>query len=127
MYLDANGLYAWAMTQSLPLNGFQWCDPNTFDQSMLGGDKGKGYILEVDCEIADMHHDKLNDYPPASEKMKVTKEMHSPLQKKMCCKAGSVEKLIPNLLPKSNYVVHHRLLQEFINLGLKVTNIHRVI
>ena len=42
MYLDANGLYAWAMTQPLPLNGFQWCDPNHFELSMLDSQKGKG-------------------------------------------------------------------------------------
>ena len=59
--------------------------------------------------------------------MKVTKDLYSPLQNKMSYKEGNVEKLIPNLLPKSKYVVHHRLLQEYINLGLKVTNIHRVI
>ena len=53
--------------------------------------------------------------------------MHSPLQKKMGCKAGSVEKLIPNLSPKTKYVIHHRALQEYIRLGLKVTKIHRVI
>ena len=110
MYLDANGLYAWAMTQPLPLNGFQWHDPNSFDLSMLGSDKGKGYILEIDCEIPEIYHDKLNVYPPAPEKMKVTKDLYSPLQKKMGCKEGNVEKLIPNLLPKSKYVVHHRLL-----------------
>ena len=59
--------------------------------------------------------------------MNVTKEMHSPLQTTMGCKAGSVEKLVPNLLPKTKYVVHHRLLQEYINLGVNVTKIHRVI
>ena len=68
MYLDANNLYGWAMTQPLPLNSFQWHDPDTFDLSMLGSEKGKGYILEIDCEIPDIHHDKLNEYPPAPEK-----------------------------------------------------------
>ena len=45
----------------------------------------------------------------------------------MGCKPGSVEKLIPNLYPKEKYVIHHNLLQHYMELGLEVTKIHRVI
>ena len=39
----------------------------------------------------------------------------------------SVEKLVPNLMDKKNYTVHYQNLQLYINLGLEVTKIHRVL
>ena len=38
---------------------------------------------------------------------------------------GNVEKLIPNLNNKTNYVVHYENLKLYENLGLKIAKIHR--
>ena len=38
---------------------------------------------------------------------------------------GNVEKLIPNLNNKTNYVVHYENLKLYESLGLKITKIHR--
>ena len=40
-------------------------------------------------------------------------------------RVNRVEKLIPNLNNKNNYVVHHETLKKYESLGLEVTNIHR--
>ena len=42
-------------------------------------------------------------------------------------KVGDVEKLIPNLDNKTNYVLHYRNLQLYLPLGMKLTKIHRVL
>ena len=42
-------------------------------------------------------------------------------------KFGDVKKLIPNLGNKTNYVVHYRNLQLYLSLGMKLTEIHRVL
>ena len=42
-------------------------------------------------------------------------------------KVGDVKKLIPNLVSKTNYVVHYRNLQLYLSLGVKLTKIHRVL
>ena len=42
-------------------------------------------------------------------------------------KVGDVEKLIPNLGNKSNYVLHYRNLQLYLSLGMKLTKIHQVL
>ena len=42
-------------------------------------------------------------------------------------KVGDVEKTIPNLGNKTNYVLHYRHLQLSLSLGMKLTKIHRVL
>ena len=81
MYLDANNLYGWAISQYLPTGGFRWMTEkqiNKIDLSKYKEDSDKGIILEVDLEYPEELHDLHNDYPLAAEKIKVTKEMLSP-------------------------------------------------
>ncbi|XP_065650459.1 uncharacterized protein LOC136078605 [Hydra vulgaris] len=103
-YLDANNLYGWAMSKPLPTHGFNW-----MDEDELENWKSVPCILEVDLDYPDHLHDEHNDYPLAPERVKV----------------GKVEKLIPNLNNKKNYVVHYTNLKLYERLGLKITKIHR--
>ena len=77
-YLDVNNLYGFAMTQPLPTGGFKWMNdidsyknPDIID--ILSKRKDKGYILEVDVEYPKELHDKHNDLPFLTEKMKINK------------------------------------------------------
>ena len=54
-YLDANNLYGWAMSQSLPTRGFKWLkDGHLTNENVLELLEKKitnhGYISEVDIE-----------------------------------------------------------------------------
>ena len=54
MYLNANNLYGWAMSQKFPLNGFK-CVKRLykFDEDFIkdsNKNSNKGYILETDAE-----------------------------------------------------------------------------
>ena len=42
-------------------------------------------------------------------------------------KVGEVEKLIPNLGDKTDYVLHDRNIQLYLSLGMKLTRIHMVL
>ena len=86
MYLDANNLYGWAMSQCLPTGGFKWLTPNQInklDIHSLDPEEEKGLILEVDLEYPHKLHDLQNDYTLAAEKMKVTKNLISPYCKQI--------------------------------------------
>ena len=54
MYLDANNLYEWAISQKLPVNGFKWIKRlSKFDELFIKNydeNSDKGYILDVDVE-----------------------------------------------------------------------------
>ena len=134
MYLDANNLYGWAMSQYLPTGNFKWLSQNQIEKTNLGKyteNSKKGLILEVDLEYPQELHDLHNDYPLGPEKIKVAKDMLSDYCKKIADKfnisSGLVHKLIPTLNDKEKYILHYRNLQSYLSLGLKLKKIHRVL
>ena len=117
-YLDANNLYGWAMSQNLPTHGFKWMNNITQEKVMEILEKAnhsmsnlgrKGYIFEVDLEYPEHLWDSHNDYPLAPEKMIV----------------NGVEKLICHFKPRKNYVVHYRNLRQYLEMGMRITAVHR--
>ena len=128
MYLDANNLYGWAMSQYLPTGGFRWITQKQIDKINLAKyeeDSKNGLILEVDLEYPEKLHYLHNDYPLAPEKVKVTSDMLSEycknISEKYNISTGLVSKLIPTLSKKENYVLHYRNLQ--LQYCAKVTQV----
>ena len=75
MYLDANNLYGWAMSQYLPNGSFKWLSDEELNKIDLGKykeDSNDGLILEADLEYPKDLHELHNDYPLALEKVKVS-------------------------------------------------------
>ena len=131
MYLDANNLYGWAMSQYLPTGNFKWMSDREIKQIDLRKYKAngkKGLILEVDPEHPQELHDMHNDYPVCPEKVKVSNDMLSGYCKKIAEKykisIGLVSKLIPMLKDKKEYVLHYRNLQLYLDLSLKIKKVH---
>ena len=51
MYLEANNLYGWAMSQHLPTSNFKWLtveEMKNLDVMMIPDNSPRGYILECD-------------------------------------------------------------------------------
>ena len=92
------------MSKQQPTSGLEWMTDDELDDW-----KHLSCFLEVDLEYPEDLHDLHNDYHLAPE----------------CVKIGNVEKLIPNLNNKTNYVVHYENLKLYERLGLKITKIHR--
>ena len=134
MYLDANNLYGWAMSQYLPQSKFRWLkNVDNFDVNSTDENSPIGFILEVDLDYHDELHELHNGYPLASKKLAVHYDVFSNYcQKKKNAnkdgiKVGNVKKLVPNLVSKTNYVVYYRNLKLYLSLGMKLTKIQNIL
>ncbi len=135
LYLDANNLYGWAMSQPLPIRGFKWltrAEINAIDWKAQTVEQKFGYILEVDMKYPAALHDRHNEFPLAVERLSLSMEMLSETQLKVrsqykMSRSGKDSKLVPNLMDKTKYVVHYRNLQFYLQQGLILKKVHRVI
>ena len=114
-YNDANNLYGFAMSESLPVDGFEWTkDLSKIDEDFIKNydeNSDKGYILKVNVEYPKNLHDFHSDLPFLPDRMKIDK----------------CNKLVCNLYVKKSYVVHIRSLKQALNHGLILKKVHRVI
>jgi hypothetical protein len=112
MYLDMNNLFGGSLSQYMPTGGFEWIDPKTIGPILdMKDDSDVFYILEIDHpeELHDLHADL-------------------PLLAEHFVLPGSTQtKLCITLKHKKKYVVHYVALRLALELGLKLTKIHRVI
>ena len=120
------------MSRYLPYDGFKWLkNVDGFEVNSVSEKSSIGYILDIDLEYPDKLHVLHTDHPLAPEKLAISSDMLSDYCKKIAdeyeIKVGDVEKLIPNLGNKTNYVLHYRNLQLYLSLGMKLTKNDRVL
>ena len=122
------------MSEYLPYGGFKWVKVNneTVNRVLNKSDNSlHGYFLEVGQDYPEKLHDYHKDFPMAPEKIKIKDEMLSlyqlEIKKENDIKVGGINKLIPNLLPKKNYVVHNRNLKYYLSQGLILKMVHRIL
>ena len=115
------------------VDNFEWISEKQISEinfDLVSRDSNEGYILEVDSEYPDDLHNWHNDYLLAPEKLKVSDMLSNyclGIVKEYGIRVGEVNKLIPNLKNKENYVVHYRNLQLYKSLGMKVVKINKVL
>ena len=99
IYTDYNNLYGKAMSEKLPVDGFEWVDDiSEIDENFIKDydeDSNVGYFIEADIEYPKELHNKYSDLPFLPERMKVNK----------------YKKLVCNLYDKKDYVDHIRSLK----------------
>ena len=130
IYLDANNLYGWAMSQFLPAHGFRFLRQDEITALRLEDlsyDDEDGYIYEVDLHYPTDLHNTHDDYPLAPESLVIDRTMYSPTQQSAFPEPAPQKKLTPNLKDKTRYVVHSRNLKLDVQLGLVNTEVHRVL
>jgi len=132
-YLDANGLYAAAQSEPLPVGNFRFLSHDeiqNFDLASVEKDAEVGFIIECDLAYPSHLHDSHSDYPMAPEHLTVTRDMLSPFAERLLDPKRpwtASKKLVPNLMDKTKYVCHYRNLQLYVKYGLVITKIHRIL
>ena len=134
MYLDANNLYGYAMSQSLPYTGFKWLKEEYFahiNWLQQEENQADGYIVECDLDYPKELHDEHNEYPLAPERVDIDVSMLGEKQLEIrrhyqLCN-GVQTKLVPNLMDKTNYCCHYLTLKFYLEHGLVLKSVHRVI
>ena len=115
MYLDANNLYGWAMSQKLAVNGSKWeNDLSRFNERFIkdyNENSDIGYFLEVDEECPKKLFGSHKDLPFLLERKKLEK----------------VEKRVCSIEDKEKYVIHIRALKQALTHGLILKIVNRVI
>lgn len=108
-YLDATNLYGWAMSQFMPKDGFSWYEGDLSVKNILkllensNETSDIGFSLEVDIAYPKSLHDDHNDLPYLPERIIPT--------------GSKIKKLVANLQPKKNYVVHYMALKQALKAG----------
>jgi len=134
LYLDANNLYGWAMSEPLPCGEFVWMTPEECEQvdwRTLEDDSEYGYFIECDFHYPDALHDEHNDYPLAPERIVVEEHLLSERQlgirEQYAISHTSTAKLVPNFFDKTKQLVHYRNLRFYLENGLQLTKVYRAI
>ena len=134
---DCNNQYGYAMREYLPTHGFKWVEKTFNDidywtKFILKQNENQaiGFFFEIDLEYPDELHDLHDDYPLAPHHLEIEYDMLSEHQKslleKLNIKSGG-KKLCLTLLKKEKYICHYRNLKYYLEKGLKIVKIWRVL
>ena len=119
LYLDACNLYGSSMLEPIPTCNFRFLteyEIRAFSAERILSippDAETGFFFEVDLDYPPSLHDKHNDLPLCPEKK--------------CPPGSNVRKLLCTLEPKSEYVLHYRVLQFCLAEGLILKKIRRIV
>ena len=133
-FVDANNLYGGIMKHyRLPLRNFHWTNDTLEEIIQTSEDSDYGYVVEVDLDYPVELHDHHKDYPLAPTKEVVQKAWLGTYQRELLIKSKvpvestKTRKLLQTLHNKRNYTIHYITLKLYIELGLKVTKLHRAL
>ena len=130
VYVDANNLYGFGMSQSSPYDEIKFETENVCLEEILKSpdDNDIGYLLEVDLGYPYTIRQKTKHFPFCPENKTVSKDDFGPYMKSIMPKNYvSHKKLICNWTDKRNYLIHYRMLKFYIRHGMKIKEVHRVI
>ena len=136
VYFDITNLYGTIMYHTpMPVSDFRWLSTDEIAElniSNLDPKGERGYFLEVTMLYPESIHDLTSDFPFCPEQISVSPEWWSPYTKSIAdtyshpFKLGP-RKLLASVTDKEHYIVHYALLQFYLEKGMVLKEIHRVL
>ena len=118
-------------TCPLPVGGFASVQVPLSVLLSTSEDSDIGYIVEVDLDYPEWLHDSHSDFPLAPTKEVVQPSWLSDYQRALLEKhnyqPSRSYKLLQTLFNKEHYTLHYLTLKLYVDLGLQVTTVHRVL
>ena len=130
VYVDANNLHGFGMSQPLPYDNNKFETENVCLEEILNtpDDNDIGYFLEVDLEYPYSIRQKTKYFPFRPENKSISKDDFGPYMKSIMPKNYvSHKKLVCDWTDNRNYLIHYRMLKFYIRHGMKIKEVHRVI
>ena len=130
LYVDANNLYGFSMSQPLPYDNIKFETENVCLEEILNtpDDNDIGYFLEVDLEYPYNIRQKTRSFPFAPENKSISEDDFGPYMNSIMPKNYvSHKKLICDWTDKRNYLIQYRMLKFYIRHGMKIKEVHKVI
>ena len=137
LYIDANNLYGWAMSQYLPTGDFKkiklCCE---YDSVLMNeikdifntpDDNEFGYFIECNLEYPAETKEKTKNFPFCPYQTEADPNLFSGYMNNINQpKYKSTSKLMSDVTNKSKYMIHYRMFKFYLNQGMKVTKIHTI-
>ena len=135
LYIDANNLYGWAMSQYLPTGEFKKLQlPENYSQDQLvedllqiPDDNEYGYFIDCDLEYPVEIKEKTKNFPFCPYQTKADSDLFSGYMNNVNQpNYKPTPKLMCDVTSKSKYMIHYRMFKFYLNQGMKVTKIHTI-
>ena len=129
LYIDANNLYGWAMSQPLPTGEFEritFPEDYTQDQIIedllqIPDDNESGFFIECEIYYPENIKEKTENFPFCPYKTKADPELFSAYSNSIRPKKYKpTTKLICDVINKKHYMLHYRMLKFYLKEGLKL-------
>ena len=140
IYIDANNLYGWAMSQYLPTGEFELLPLNSCnytdnynlkqlveDLLQIPDDNDNGFFIECDLEYPVEIKEKTKNFPFCPYQTKADPNLFSGYMNNVNQpNYKPTSKLMCDVTNKSKYMIHYRMFKFYPNQGMKVTKIHTI-
>ena len=136
LYIDANNLYGWAMSQYLPTGEFETLPltPCNYileqlveDLLQIPDDNEYGFFIECDLLYPAEIKEKTKNFPFCPYQTKADPDLFSAYMNNVNQpNYKPTSKLMCDVTNKSKYMIHYRMFKFYLNQGMKVTKIHTI-
>ena len=129
LLVDANNLFGGIMQKfSLPLSEFEIVDVELSSIPKTAKDSESCFVLEVDLDYRDALHNMHKSSPLAPTEEKIDRYKLFEYQMGLAGnRRVTTPKLVQTLFAKKNNTVHYITIKLYVDLALKVTNVHWVL